>query len=258
MRYLLPCFLPVILFGQSIQLAPPRFTAGDVFFKGETTVSLEFALEKAIIQYSFQGRPGNRAATYTLPFSLKSSTTVWAISRHSDFLQSPVVERRFIEIMHQPDSARLDKPVHKNYSGNGVASLFDLKKGSADIQDGNWLGFAGGALTIEAFFVDIINCKQLIISTLIDYNAWILPCRKIVIEGKTHRGKWVEIGYWAAAEPAVPISSKPEYACYRPIKLKRIKTRSFRIKIEPFGNLPTGHPGAGTPAWLFLDEIVFQ
>ncbi len=258
MRYLLLCFLPTMVYGQLLQLAPPRFTSGDVFFKGKTTVAMEFALENATIHYSFMESPSVQAATYTLPLKINTSSTIKAISYHPDFLPSDVATRHYTAVKHRPDSMKLYKAAHKNYPGQGAASLFDLKKGGSNIHDGNWLGFSGDTVTTEAYFSDNISCKNLIISTLSDYNSWILPFKKVMIEGQIQGGSWVEIGFWTATDSSEQIAPKVDYANYVSIPLKRMNTRKLRITMEPFGNLPPGHPGAGSPAWLFLDEIVFQ
>jgi hexosaminidase len=39
------------------------------------------------------------------------------------------------------------------------------------------------------------------------------------------------------------------------IHFQTINTRYLRILIKNFGKIPAGNPGAGTPAWLFVDEI---
>ena len=258
MRYLFLCFLPTMLHGQTLQLAPPQVTAGNVFFRDKTTVSMEFAMENATIHYTFKDNPTEKSSTYTLPLDIRQSVTLKAIACHPDFLPSAVMERYYVAAKYEPDSMILFSAADEKYPGNGGSSLCDLKKGSTNLHDGNWLGFSGHTVITEAFFTNEIVCKQLVVSTLSDYNSWILPFRKVVIEGKNRYGNWVEIGQWQAVDSSKMISQKAEYANYRSIKLKRLKTRKIRIKIEPFGNLPPGHPGAGTPAWLFLDEIIFQ
>lgn len=258
MRYLFLCLLPTILHGQTIQLAAPQFTSGDVFFKGKTSVSMEFALENASIHYTINANPTANSPTYTLPLQIDKSLVVSAIACHPDFLPSAPTERIFVAANHTPDSMHLFSAAHEKYPGKGAASLFDLKKGSTNIQDGNWLGFSANTIIVEAFFLDEIICKQVVLSSLSDYKSWILPFKKVIIQGKNRVGNWIEIGQWQAKDPSKLIAEKAEYANFLTLKLKRLKTRTFRIEIEPFGNLPEGHPGAGTPAWLFLDEIIFQ
>lgn len=153
MRHLFLCFFPAVLLGQSIQLAPPKFTAGDVFFRNKTTVSLEFALENATIHSVFNGKPTANSPAYTLPFQIDKSLVVRAISCHPDFLASDPIEKYFIAANYLPDSMLLYRPAHEKYPGKGAASLFDLKKGSSNIQDGNWLGFLGNTVIIETFFL---------------------------------------------------------------------------------------------------------
>lgn len=36
---------------------------------------------------------------------------------------------------------------------------------------------------------------------------------------------------------------------------KHIKTRFVKVNVKNFGTIPQGQPGAGNPAWLFVDEI---
>ncbi len=258
MRYLFLYLLPTMLHGQTIQLAPPQFTSGDVFFKGKTSVSMEFALENASIHYAFNGKASVDSPTYTLPLQIDKSLVVSAIACHPDFLPSAPTERYFVAASHTPDSMHLFRAAHEKYPGKGAASLFDLKKGSTNIQDGNWLGFSGNTVIVEALFLDKTLCKKLVLSTLSDYKSWILPFKKVTVQGKNRAGNWIEIGQWAAADTSKLIAEKAEYANFITLKLNRLKTRTFRIEIEPFGNLPEGHPGAGSPAWLFLDEIIFQ
>lgn len=32
--------------------------------------------------------------------------------------------------------------------------------------------------------------------------------------------------------------------------------RLLRVRVKNLGTLPAGHPAAGQPAWLFVDEII--
>jgi hexosaminidase len=42
------------------------------------------------------------------------------------------------------------------------------------------------------------------------------------------------------------------------LQITKIKTTYVKIIATNFGNIPTGNPGAGEPAWLFCDEIQIQ
>jgi hexosaminidase len=40
------------------------------------------------------------------------------------------------------------------------------------------------------------------------------------------------------------------------LKLNGQKARYIKVQAENYGKLPEGHAGAGSPAWLFVDEMV--
>jgi hexosaminidase len=42
---------------------------------------------------------------------------------------------------------------------------------------------------------------------------------------------------------------------YMVLQLNKIKTRYLRIHVKNYGQIPSGKPGAGHQAWLFLDEV---
>lgn len=257
MRCLLFLF-PAFLQAQSIQLAPPRFLSGDVFFIGKTQVAMAFDLDSAVIHYALDGTPSGHSPVYTTPVQIRESTNLRAVSTHPSFLMSAVAEKQFLKVKYQPVSINLLTEPNKSYPGRGAASLFDLKKGSSDLHDGNWLGFLADTVVVETNFRQNIQCKTLLISTLYDINAWVLPFREITVLGKNKLGIWQKIGYWQLPDDKATLASPALYTDFQYITLQKFKTRQIKIEMVPFGPLPVGHAGAGKPAWLFLDEIGFQ
>ncbi|MBM6697117.1 hypothetical protein H6A11_08855, partial [Bifidobacterium pullorum subsp. saeculare] len=65
-----------------------------------------------------------------------------------------------------PEQIRISTPPSEKYPGKGAVSLFDLKKGTADLHDGSWLGFLSDTVSLEVIFMDKINCNKLIVSTI--------------------------------------------------------------------------------------------
>ncbi len=251
-------FVPAIINAQSLQLAPPQFQTEGVFFRGKTQAILSFDLEKASIHYTFSGTPTLLSPIYTHPITCRKSCSISAISTHPDYLPSIVTQKQFIKITHRPKKLNLLTPPHNNYPGQSAKSLFDLKKGSLNLHDGDWLGFEGDTVVVESFFEHKIHCKSIIISTLSDLNAWILPMRKITVFGENAHGSWEKIGSWEAMDGASIPNSPVSYATFQAVELQYFITNKIRLEIIPFGDLPNNHPGSGKPAWLFLDEIVFQ
>lgn len=257
LRCLFLC-LPALLGAQTIQLAPPRISSEHVFFLGKTSVTLDFDLDGAVIHYAQDAIPDAHSPVYHKPIRLTQSGSVKAVATHPDFTTSPVAERRFIRAKVQPKTMTLSTRPNENYPGKGVLSLYDLAKGSGDLHDGNWLGFQQDSVFIEADFKKKTHCNKLLFSTLSDLNAWVMPMRAVVIWGMDRAGKWQNIGSWQAPAKDAPGSNLVKGNVFIEVPLLAMTTNKIRIQMLPFGPLPAGHAGAGTPAWLFLDEIVFQ
>lgn len=259
MQYLLPLLLfPAFLNAQAIQLAPPQFIGGSVFFKTKTKVSLAFDLANAAIKYAFQDSLSQNAPDYKKPLIIRSSGTLKVKATHPDFLSSEVVERQFIKVMHQPKTLNLLTSPNEKYPGKGAEGLHDLVKGTRNLRDGSWLGFLRDTIAMEVFFIDKKVCKKLIISTLIDPGAWVFPPQEVAVYAKNKALEWEEIGCWRLGAALAADAQGANYAEFINISLQPVKTREIRIEVLSWGPLPQGHPGAGSPAWLFIDEIVFQ
>lgn len=253
-RYLF-LLLPVWSNAQALRLAPPKIPADHVFFQGKTSVPLEFDLERAVIRYALNTEPGPLSAEYKQSIEVKQSCTLQAKTFHPDFASSSAVKRQFIRVKYVPSTIRLLTEPNKSYPGKGALSMFDLKKGGGDLHDGNWLGFSGDTVVLEADFKAPVSCKKLLISTLSDLGAWIMPMRAVEVYGKNKSGSWQKIGQKTLDTQA---DTSPNYARFEPVPLDTFKTAHFKIVLTPYGSLPAGHAGAGSQAWLFLDEIVFE
>jgi hexosaminidase len=43
---------------------------------------------------------------------------------------------------------------------------------------------------------------------------------------------------------------------YMYLELTKKKTRYLKILVRNYGTIPSGKPGAGNGAWLFIDEVL--
>ena len=252
-------FLPTLTWGQRYQLNSPRILADSIFFRQKAKVQLEFDLDSAVISYTTDGKiPGKNAPVYNAPFTVDSSAVVRAKSEHQNFLTSPMTEKQLVKVSAMPDSFGLVPSPDTAYRGNGAATLFDLQKGGRDLHDGRWLGFRTDSVVVTLQFGQATASRVLLLSTLFDPGAWIFPPRSIEVYGQSGDRPWMPMGRWMA-KPDTPWKERPaKYDDYLRVVLRPVKVDRLRIRIIPYGPLPDGHPHAGAPAWLFIDEIAFQ
>lgn len=253
------CLVPALVAAQEYHLAPPKIMPDSIFFLQHSTVRLAFALDGAAIHFTTDGSlPVQSSPVYNAPLSLSASSTITAISRHPEYIASKPARVQMIKAGFLPDTTRLLVQPDTQYTGRGGNSLSDLQKGGSDLHDGRWLGFRGDTVEAEFVFSKPVSCRQIVVSTLSDPGSWIFPPRRIDVYGETASGTWQHLGNWKSNQIYDWKQQSADYALYREVEIKQIPARRFKLKVIPYGYLPADHPGAGAPAWLFLDEVIFQ
>lgn len=248
---------------QTIQLAPPkiRFLEGEsLLFYKQTTISLEFDLPGAKIHFTTDGSEPDFQSQKTTPGNpilIKKSTKIRAASFHPDFKKSEIVDWCFLKINKKtkPKTVHLKTLPSPKYPGDGAASLCDAKNGTADFRDGRWLGFQGENL--EATF--LFRGRGPAISRLStnlwsDENSWIFLPKSIKIYAKKRKNQPFKLLY----EEKLGNRTAKKGPIRATFPMPVFRKKAIKIIVEPFGNLPENHPGAGSPAWLFVDEIIFE
>jgi hexosaminidase len=251
MRYIF-LILPFFATGQSFQLAAPRVQCEEVFFKEKTRVELEFAMAGATILYAV-GEKGT-FKKYQKALHFHRDAFLQIKSQHPDFKPSEVLTKRFIKANYSPEKAKLLTAANEAYPARAEESLFDLKKGSKNIHDGNWLGFLQDTVECTFYFKEGTVFNNLIISHLSDENAWIMPFKKIEVFGINAAGKEVLLADFINIHD----TSQPHYSAFSTIHLKKLRSKQIHLRIIAYGKFPPAHAHAGSQSWMFLDEIIFQ
>lgn len=143
---------------------------------------------------------------------------------------------------------------HPSYSSGGAFSLVNGISGDTRRRDNAWLGW----LTDVTITLDL---DQKMPFDSLSLSAWSEP------------GSWIyfpqEIQFLTSADGEKYRSlhslrvSEDEWHNTKPGKRfftarKKTKARYLKIIVRSIGTIPDGMPGAGHPAWLFLDEITIH
>ena len=152
---------------------------------------------------------------------------------------------------------------HKLYSSRGNSSLLDGRKGSLNFRDGNWQGFSK-----ENFSAIIDLDKETSISKIelgfYQYsNSWIFLPKKVRFFISLDGEKFEEIVKKEVKNDTLKKLQKkrgkfifssstiiPSFGEY--------KARYVKIEAENIGEVPDWHEAAGSPAWMFIDEIIIK
>jgi hexosaminidase len=142
----------------------------------------------------------------------------------------------------------------KNYPGDGAFTLVNGVQNEKGIsKSSEFLGFLGKDLEaiIDLGKPEEINSVRL--HVLEQRGSWIYPPSNFEVYTSDDGINFKMIGN-ADAPKVIP---------GEPIKLLEagfapLRTRYVKVFAKNFGVIPSGNPGAGNPAWLFVDEIEVQ
>jgi len=185
-----------------------------------------------------------------VPFPIEAS------GKYTGYLQSGEnVQSTISQIFHFNKATgkkiTLTNEPSKKYAGDGAFTLVNgvqNEKGLAKAKE--FLGFAGtNCEAIIDLGSDTTTINEIIIHTLEDVGSWIYFPSAFDISKSDDGITFSPLG----TEVQMSRNSEKNRAT---IKLANaVKARFLKINTLNFGKIPAGNPGAGTPAWLFLDEI---
>ena len=142
-----------------------------------------------------------------------------------------------------------------SYQSNGVLTLFDLNKGSANFKDGKWLGFNGDDFVVDVEFKTSKVLSSVFISMMEDLGAWIFPPASIEIWGGNNPNQLNKLEELKFTGPERPEVSNMKI---HQVNFEAKAFKYLQVRAKNYGVLPDWHAGKGNPTWLFIDEIIVE
>lgn len=212
--------------------------------------------ENISILYGTGSDIGSHNLLYTEPIVVKDSLTINAAAYIDGKRVSEIFTRRFKlhDGLGLPYTLSL-KP-GSTYNKNPNTTLTDGIRGTTDFHDGLWLGFWEKDVSIRFKFHEPRNVSYLIIGCMQSNPSWIFLPEEVQVTIKPKGFLRKKIRYiTSTTTQKETLSILEDFA----IKAEKpILTKWIRINLKNPGKCPDWHPGAGSPTWLFIDEIEIQ
>lgn len=203
------------------------------------------------IRYTLDGsEPTLYSTLYTKPVKIGKTAVLKAVVYNGNTLVSNVSEKKFI--VHKAIGTDLSfqtQPSSKYAAKDGAKALVNGLTGSTSYADGQWVGFEGQNMELIIDLGNNTKLSALSFNTLNDTRNWVYQADKVEV-AQSGDGRV----YNTMLEKDIPAAEEGVVHTTTPL---RVTTRYIKLKIY-CKTIPTGNPGEGNKAWLFIDEIVLE
>ncbi len=241
--------------GPARMLPAPLLEAPSQSFEGSMQVRMSVAGEAAQIRYERgEGDPGPDSTLYEGPVALDQTTTLTAAVFEGD-TRGPVVTATFYR-RRDGMNATLASPTNRSYRAGGAAGLLDGRRGTKRWRTGGWLGWQGRDVEVTIELSRPKTVRRVKVGFLQDARAWIWMPRRLEVEVSADGERWTSLG---TATHDVP-DTDVETVYLRELKVegKARAVRFVRVRAPTYGTIPQWHPGAGSPTFVFMDEVIVE
>tara|TARA_B110000093_G_scaffold9279_1_gene8862 strand:- start:9218 stop:10018 length:801 start_codon:yes stop_codon:yes gene_type:complete len=239
---------------QTVQLVKPRLTVSNLIIDSSVVVAAELKMKDVKIYLTSDGsEPNENSKLYkqqleiTVPgiYKFKAFHPEWKVS------ETEIVE--FIKKGKSVDTIIWETKPHEKYQGQGLNTLVNNSKAMVNFMDPEWMGFDATAKA-KIVFEDMTDIKSFDIGYLNDPASWIFPPEKISVLVSYDGALFVEKEKRNIASLKQTIDQRMETISI-PINEK---IRAIKVEVKNIEIIPSWHEGAGSSAWLFMDEWVFN
>ena len=199
--------------------------------------------------YTFDGTPPtSRSLLYSQPISITKNTVLKAASFEGTVQKSAILEQKFDIHLATGASVTLEQEPSNSYKANGAFSLVDGIYGDRGKFGRDWLGFSGKNVLATIDLGAVKSIHTLLIDVLSSSASWIYYPKQITIS-------YSENGTDYYDEQTISGQEIEDFKGVVKVAVSRATARYIKVSAINQGMILEGNPGAGEPAWLFIDEI---
>jgi len=185
---------------------------------------------------------------------LTESTHIKVMATDTSFEnRSAVVEAQVYKRPNHWQVRNLNEP-NRMYTAGGAASLVDGQRGSVNWRKGDWQGIQGKDFVAVVDLGTKTELRSLSAGFLQDTRSWILLPTDVRFYGSNNGRKFRLLGNFTHKEADNRMDVFLQEMGGKLARPERY--RYIKLEARQYGNLPSWHPGAGYPTFIFVDELL--
>jgi hexosaminidase len=222
----------------------------------EFTISLKSSQNNIVLHYTLDGsEPSETSPIYNGPIKLKGTATFRVAAYKDGQSINKSLRLSFVKNLALGAKITLNNSFNPRYIGGGNNGVIDGARGTNRFNDSQWQGYEG---TDFEGIIDLgkkTDINKVTVGCLQESSSWIFLPEYIEVQVSDDN-----VNFKPAGMIKNDISPKATETILKdfPIKMDGTSTRYIKVKAKNMGACPPWHPGNGSKAWIFLDEIIVE
>ena len=195
-----------------------------------------------------ESQPTSNSLLFAKPITIEKNTTLKAASFEGATQKSAILEQKFETHLATAATVSLKEEPSNSYKANGAFSLVDGMYGDRGKFGRDWIGFSGKDAIATIDLGSLKKVNSITIDVLSSPASWIYYPKQITVS-------YSENGIDYSTERNIAVQEIESSKGVVKVEIPSAYIRYIKVNAFNQGKIAEGNPGAGEPAWLFIDEI---
>lgn len=220
-------------------------------------VKIKHMLNGVTVRYTINGTDPDSLTSpiYKNTLRLTRNTNLKIKVFKPGWISSDVVQKNFYKSAIRPDSIYLLTSTDPKYIADGAKTLVDLELGGNNFSNKKWVGYKDSTLKFMVNFNKPQLLHQAFFNSLIDIGSYVFPIVSITVEGSNDGKKYNKITDTKFPMTIIQKDVMKDVKTFTVEFPNHTQYKHYKFTVMNLKKLPVWHPGKGTPAWIFIDEL---
>lgn len=242
-----------------LALTPPILDNSHTIISQGEQIQLSHPIGGTTIRYTLDGSLPDSAngLVYEAPITIQEALSLHTIAWKEGWKASEVERYDIFFEGRPPQHTQLHTQANERYLGLGAATFTNAQRAPiTNLKDANWIGFQEEDFAATFTYEAPQAIRQIAFSYALHIPQYVFPPTAIRV--------------YAGHKPhALRLQKEIKIPPFQEDNFNQIKNEVifveltgeafpyYKIEADNLRPLPPWHPGRGTPAWLFIDEVFF-
>ena len=239
-----------------IKLTSPIIEQDSSIIVTSLDVVVKHFLKGTVVRYTTDGTDPDSLSSpiYSKKLRFTKNTILKTKAFKPGWISSDMVQKTFYKSDIHPDTIYFVTNPDKKYPGTGAKTLTDYELGEQNFSNGKWLAYRDTTMKFVIGFKQARPLQEAHFNAFVDNGAYIFPILSIMIEGSNDGKQFKKLNEakFPSLKETEVVRENKSFSCSIPAGAAY---KYYRFTLLNLKKLPTWHPGKGTPAWIFVDEL---